>query len=53
MEDGDEEADGRPEEHWEAAKVVAVLVQGDDVLLVGWGWNRRDGKACSCQQQDV
>ena len=50
MENGDEETDGCPEEHWKAAKVMAVLVQGDDVLLVGWGCNRRDGKACSCKR---
>ena len=35
MEDKNEETDGSPEEDREAPEVMAVLVERDDVLLVG------------------
>ena len=41
MEYEDEETDGSPEEDREAAEVMAMLVERDDVLLVGRRWNKR------------
>ena len=52
MEDSDEEADGGPEEHGQTAKVMAVLVQRDHMLLVGWSCNRW-GKATSTKTKVV
>ena len=34
MKDGDDDADARPEEHWKATEVVAVLVQHHDGMFM-------------------
>ena len=40
VEDGDKEANRGPEQHRQAAEVMAMLVKDHDVVLMGWRCNQ-------------
>ena len=44
VEDEDEEGDGDPEERGQAAKVMAVLVQRQHMVLMGWSCKPQTNK---------